>query len=110
MSEDDIFTPTFSSGVLTLGHDYMQGHVGAVTARSDVYQCNFSENSGGVVEETTKIEWRNHTGTLITSPDTDMRASVVRSYTGGINANGVDTDLVPFHAIWFACFTVPEAA
>jgi hypothetical protein len=100
-SFNSVFTPTYSAGVLTLTHPLLSAASGftqdaSVTPRGGTYLTNV----GSTTDTTITVEFRDHSGTLVTTPDTNMKAFVTHGAQGFLNPQGVDTTALPNSNLW----------
>lgn len=97
---------SFSAGILTLGHATLGTDAAALSAsvvnRGGTYVCNVSGTGGALTQTEIKIEFRDWAGTLITTPDTNMKALVRHGRSGRVQVDPstIDTTAYPFSNIW----------
>lgn len=107
-SSNGLFTSlSFSAGILTLTHADLGSNVaalsGSATPRGGTYQCNISDAAGALTTTVIKIEFRDPAGTLITTPDTNMKAVVTHGRGGGraqVDPSTITTAAYPLSNIW----------
>lgn len=101
-SASGVFTPTFSAGVLTLTHPSLINLVaafsGSATARSGPYVAQMD----GLGLSTATVVFRDFAGTIITTPDTNMRVYVRHGVSRPVQWNPtiVDTTTFPNSNFW----------
>lgn len=100
------WTVTFNAGTLTMTHPAIPSwsiYALSVAPRGGPYMVQAANESNFLSTTTVKLEFRDFAGTLITTPDVNMRA-VVR-HGGGFAAvpdhRLVDTTAYPGSNIWF---------
>ena len=100
-SQQGVFTPSFSAGMLTLSHsavDVMQrGTELSITGRGGV----LVPMAGSSTTTTTQVQFFDWSGTLQTTPTADMKIYVNRGQlTAQVNPNNVHVGTYPGSNIW----------
>lgn len=100
-SQQGVFTPTFSAGMLTLAHSAVdttqRGTELSITGRGGV----LSPAAGSSTATTTQVQFFDWTGALQTTPTTDMKIYVNRGQaTAQVNPNNVHVGTYPGSNIW----------
>lgn len=94
---------TFSNGTLTMEHDPIGGSNFMdfqVTSRGDALASG-SAQAGGSTQTVTKIDFRDYTGALITTPSSALRAYVSRGSSGPVDPTTLTSTRYPASNIWF---------
>jgi hypothetical protein len=101
VSTGGFFTPTFAAGTLTLTHPTLNAAAAwgvSATARSGPYVA--VADAAGLTTMT--VQFRDYAGTLITTPDTNMRVYARHGSGRPIawNPQAIDTTLFPLSNVW----------
>lgn len=96
-----VFTLSYSAGILACGHPKIPAGVNVnhvqVTGRGVLPVHLVSGNS----ETNVSIAWYNWSGTLQTTPSTDMRAFIAKGASGPLDPQQINTTLYPSSNLWF---------
>lgn len=100
-SQQGVFTPTFSAGMLTLAHSAVdvtqRGAELSITGRGGV----LVPMAGSSTATTTQVQFFDWAGTLQTTPTADMKIYVNRGQlTAQVNPNNVHVGTYPGSNIW----------
>lgn len=100
-SQQGVFSPTFSAGMLTLSHSAVdvtqRGTELSITGRGGV----LVPQAGSSTATTTQIQFFDWAGTLQTTPTADMKIYVNRGrLTAQVNPNNVHVGTYPGSNIW----------
>ena len=94
---------TFSGGTLTMESDPVGGANLMdlqITGRGGCL-ASASSQVGGATNTVTKIDFRDYSGALITTPNTDMKAYVSRGSSGAVDPTSITTTRYVASNIWF---------
>lgn len=102
---------SYTAGVLTLNHRNIYSTSGnvQVSSRGGARRAVLANASPPVSATQVKVEFYDNAGTLVTTPDTNMKALVTRTSRPGARnpQTVVDTTIEPLHNLWiYGCHEI----